>query len=447
MVMKAEALLRRNPSPSRSQVTSALAGNLCRCTGYVKIIDGVLLAAAARQGTPLPETDGSGRVGTRAARYQGRELALGDKPYINDLTMPGMLHGALRFSDHPRARIVSVDTSRATAYPGVVAVLVAADVPGDRTQGELTKDWVQIYGAGETTRYVGDVLAMVAAETRVAARAAAELVDVEYEVLEPVTDPFAAMAPEAPRLHPHYPGNVLSLSQVKRGDVDGALAGAAHVVTETFQTQWIEHAFLEPESALAYPDADGGLHFYTQGQGIWSDRRQVAGLLGLPEDKVRATLVSNGGAFGAKEDLNVQGHAALLAWHTRRPVKLTLSRAESLRFHVKRHPLTMTYTVGCDAAGRLLGLRARIVGDTGAYASVGDKVLERASGHACGGVPVPGGRRGGSRGLHEQRPVRRDAGLRRQPGQLRRGGNAGPARGTGRHRRLGHQVAERGRDR
>jgi selenium-dependent xanthine dehydrogenase len=389
MIMKAESLLHRNPSPTRAQVAGALAGNLCRCTGYVKIIDGVLLAAAAKQGAPIPKTDGSGRVGSRAARYQGRELALGDKPYINDLTMPGMLHGALRFSDHPRARVVSIDTSRAMAYPGVAAVLGAADVPGDRTQGELTRDWVQIYAAGETIRYVGDVLAIVAAETRAAARAAAALVDVEYEVLEPVTDPFAAMAPGTPQLHPRFPGNVLSLSQVKRGDVDNALAGAAHTVTETFQTQWIEHAFLEPESALAYPDGDGGLHFYTQGQGIWSDRRQVASLLGLPEDRVRATLVSNGGAFGAKEDLNVQGHAALLAWHTGRPVKLTLSRAESLRFHVKRHPLTMTYTIGCDAEGRLLGLRARIVGDTGAYASVGDKVLERASGHACGGYRFP----------------------------------------------------------
>ena len=389
MVMKAESLLRRNPNPARAQVTSALAGNLCRCTGYVKIIDGVLLAASARRGTPLPQSDGSGRVGTRAARYQGHELALGDKPYINDLTMPGMLHGALRFSDHPRARILSVRTDQAAAYPGVTAILVAADVPGDRVQGELTQDWVQIYAVGETTRYVGDVLAIVAAETRTAARAAAELVDVEYEVLEPVTDPFAAMTPGAPQLHPRSPGNVLSLSQVKRGDVDSALADAAHIVTETFQTQWIEHAFLEPESALAYPDGDGGLHFYTQGQGIWSDRRQVASLLGLPEGKVRATLVSNGGAFGAKEDLNVQGHAALLAWHTGRPVKLTLSRAESLRFHVKRHPLTMTYTVGCDEQGRLLGLRARIVGDTGAYASVGDKVLERAAGHACGGYRVP----------------------------------------------------------
>ena len=388
VVMKAESLLHKTPSPTRSQVMGALAGNLCRCTGYVKIADAVLLAAAAKQGAPIPKPDRTGRVGARTARYQGRDLALGDKPYINDMSMPGMLHGALRFSDHPRARIVSIDVTRARAHPGVAAVLTAADVPGERTQGELTLDWVQIYAPGETTRYVGDVLALVAAETRAAARAAAALVDVTYEPLEPVTGPLAAMEPGAPQLHPRFPGNVLSVSEVKRGDVDAALADAAHVVTETFATQRIEHAFLEPESALAYPDG-GGLHFYTQGQGIWSDRRQVAGLLGLPEEKVRATLLSSGGAFGAKEDLNVQGHAALLAWRTGRPVKLTLSRAESMRFHVKRHPLTMTYTVGCDAEGRLLGLRARIVGDTGAYASVGDKVLERAAGHACGGYKFP----------------------------------------------------------
>ncbi|HEY7433146.1 MAG TPA: selenium-dependent xanthine dehydrogenase [Streptosporangiaceae bacterium] len=384
VIMKAEALLHRNPEPSREQVTGALAGNLCRCTGYTKIIDAIMLAAAAKRGQPLPEIDHSGRVGSRTARYQGTELALGDKPYVNDMTMPGMLHGALRFADHPRARILAVDTSRARAAPGVVAVLTATDVPGNRVQGELTQDWVQLCAEGEITRYVGDVLAVVAARTRAQARAAAALVDVEYEVLEPLTDPFQALDPAAPQLHGHAPGNVLSLSEVKRGDVDAALAGAAHVLTETFQTQRIEHAFLEPESALAYPDGDGGVHFYTQGQGIWSDRRQVAGLLGLPEDKVRATLVASGGAFGAKEDLNVQGHAALLAMHAGRPVKLTLSRPESLLFHVKRHPLTMTYTVGCDSEGRLLGLRARIVGDTGAYASVGDKVLERAAGHAAG---------------------------------------------------------------
>ena len=389
IVMKAESLLRKAPNPTRLQVAAALAGNLCRCTGYLKIVDAILLAAAAKRGIPLPEADVSGRVGSPTARYEGGALALGDKPYINDMSMPRMLHGAVRFSDHPRAKIVSVDTTRAEAHPGVVAVLTADDVPGNRIQGELTQDWVQLCAAGDTTRYVGDVLALVAAETRSAAREAAALVDVEYEVLEPVTDPVAAMTPGAPQLHPHAPGNVLSVSEVKRGDVNAALATAAHVVTETFHTQRIEHAFLEPEAALAYPAGSGGVRFYTQGQGIWSDRRQVAGLLGLREDKVRATLVSSGGAFGAKEDLNVQGHAALLAWHTGRPVKLTLSRAESMRFHVKRHPFTMTYTIGCDARGRLLGLRARIVGDTGAYASVGDKVLERAAGHACGAYRFP----------------------------------------------------------
>lgn len=388
ILMKAEVLLAKTPEPARAEVASALAGNLCRCTGYVKIIDAIMLAAGARRGTPLPDIDNSGRVGRPTARYQGRELALGDKPYINDMTMPGMLHGAIRFADHPRATVRAVSTARARAHPGVLAVLTAGDVPGNRVQGEITKDWPQLVAAGETTRYVGDVIALVAARTRAAAREAAALVEVSYEVLEPVTSPTQAMAGGAPQLHAHAPGNVLSVSQIKRGDVDAALAGAAHVVTETFQTQFIEHAFLEPESSLAYP-ADGGVHFYTQGQGIWSERRQVASLLGVPEDTVRATLVSAGGAFGAKEDLGVQGHASLLAARTGRPVKLTLSRAESMRFHVKRHPLTLTYTVGCDSDGRLLGLRARIVGDTGAYASVGDKVLERAAGHACGVYKFP----------------------------------------------------------
>ncbi len=387
--MKAEVLLAKNPQPSREQVASALAGNLCRCTGYVKIIDAIMLAAGVQRGEPLPHIDNSGRVGSPTARYQGRELALGDKPYINDMTMPGMVHGAIRFADHPRAVVRAIDTSAALAHPGVLAVLTAGDVPGERVQGEITQDWPQLVATGETTRYVGDVIALVAAQDRAAARQAAALVEVSYDVLEPVTSPADAMAPGAPQLHSHAPGNVLSVSEIKRGDVDAALERAEHVLTETFQTQFIEHAFLEPESSLAYPTDGGGVHFYSQGQGIWSDRRQVASLLGLPQDKVLATLVSSGGAFGAKEDLGVQGHAALLACHTGRPVKLTLSRAESMRFHVKRHPLTLTYSVGCDRGGHLLGLRAHIVGDTGAYASVGDKVLERATGHACGVYKFP----------------------------------------------------------
>ena len=387
IVMKAEGLLGRNPDPSRDEVAHALTGNLCRCTGYVKIIDAVLLAAAARRGQPIPAIDGSGRVGSRTARYRGVALALGDKPYVNDLSAAGMLHGAMRYSDHPRAKVLRIDVSRALAYPGVEAVLTARDVRGERTQGGIVQDWPQFIAEGETTAYVGDVLAVVAAGTRHAAREAAKLVEVEYEVLPPVTDPFDALQDGAPRLHPG--GNELSVTNVKRGDVDAALAAATHVATETFRTQFIEHAFLEPESALAVPQEDGTLEVFSQGQGVWDDRRQIASFLGEPEDRVRVTMVACGGAFGAKEDLNVQCHAALLARVTGRPARITLSRAESLRFHVKRHPIVMEYTVGCDADGHLLAVRARMVGDTGAYASVGAKVLERAAGHACGTYKVP----------------------------------------------------------
>ena len=387
IVMKAEAMLERNPTPSREEVAKGLAGNLCRCTGYVKILDAILLAAGARRGEPLPEIDMSGRVGSRTARYQGYELALGDKPYINDMRVEGMLHAAVRLSDHPRARIRSIDTSKAEAHPGVVAIATGKDVPGERVQGLITKDWRQFVVEDEITNYVGDILAVVAAETRYQAREAAALIEIDYEVLEPVTDPFRAMQDDAPAIHPG--GNVLSVSKVDRGDVDTALENASYVVSETFRTQHIEHAFLEPESCLSVPGEDGGIHLYSQGQGVWEDRNQVASFLGLPTDKVRVTQVSNGGAFGAKEDLNVQCHASLLALITRRPVLLTLSRAESIRFHPKRHPITMEYTAGCDAEGRLVAVRARMVGDTGAYASVGDKVLERAAGHACGPYLVP----------------------------------------------------------
>jgi xanthine dehydrogenase molybdenum-binding subunit len=283
--------------------------------------------------------------------------------------------------------VIRIDTSAAAAHPGVVSVATWRDVPGQRIQGLIKKDWRMFVAEGEVTSYVGDALAIVAAESREAARDAAALIEVEYEVLEPITDPFGSLAHGAPELHEG--GNVLSTSTIVRGDVDAALAGAAHVATETFRTQFIEHAFLEPESSLAVPSEDGGVHVYTQGQGVWDDRDQVASFLDLPKEKVRATLVSNGGAFGAKEDLNVQPHAALLASMTGRPVRITLSRKESLAFHAKRHPIAMEYTAGCDEEGHLVAVRCRMVGDTGAYASVGDKVLERAAGHACSAYKVP----------------------------------------------------------
>ncbi len=432
IVMKAEALLRRVPDPSAEEVARALAGNLCRCTGYTKVVEAIRSAAAARRGATAepdrpPEPGGpitggatpggagaggampggriAGGVGMRAERYQARELALGEQPFVADMRAPGMLHGALRFSDHPRAVVRRIDLARARALPGVVAVVTAADVPGKRRQGLIVDDWPLFVAEGETTHYVGDVIAAVAAESRTIARRAAALVDVEYEVLKPLTDPFEALAPGAPALHPG--GNVVERSVVARGDVDAALSTAAHVVTESFRTATIEHAFLEPESCLVVPavgevppdevppgeptptEAHPRLRVYSQGQGAWEDRRQIASFLDLPERDVRVTQVSTGGAFGGKEDLNVQGQAALLALGAGRPVLLALSRRESLRFHVKRHAFWMTYTVACDADGRLAAVRARIVGDNGAYASVGGKVLERAAGHACGAYRVP----------------------------------------------------------
>ncbi len=392
IVMKSEALLSRTAEPTREEIARALAGNLCRCTGYVKIIDAIAAVAETRRdAAPAAGPDPAGEgIGERAGRYEGLSLALGEQPFVADLTVPGMVHGAIRFADHPRAIVRRIDTSRAAAHPGVLAVVTWRDVPGERVQGLLERDWPLLVAEGETTRYVGDVLAAVAATTRHAAREAAALIEVDYDVLEPVTDPVAALAPDAPSIHPS--GNLLARCAIGRGDVPSALAGAAHVVTETFETQRIEHAFLEPEAALAVPGGGAGkpaMHVHAQGQGAWEDRRQIASILGLPEAEVRVTQVPTGGAFGGKEDLGVQGHAALLAHVTGMPVLVALSRRESLRFHPKRHPLSMTYSVGCDEDGRLLAVRARIVGDSGAYASVGAKVLERAAGHACGAYRVP----------------------------------------------------------
>ncbi|HEY6960267.1 MAG TPA: selenium-dependent xanthine dehydrogenase [Gaiellaceae bacterium] len=376
IVMKTEGLLGKNPVPTRDDVAQALKGNLCRCTGYVKIVDAVLRVAAERRGEAVTEPAAGDGVGARAIRYRADELALGDKEFVADMVVPGMLHAAVRFSDHPRARIVAIDASRAEALPGVVRVVTRADVPGRNELGTIVQDWPQYVGIGDETGYIGDVVAAVAADTRAIARHAVELIDVEYEVLDPVVDPFDPRA------------RVFSKSEVKRGDVDEALAGAAHVVSRKFRTQHIEHAFLEPEAALAVPVGEG-LHVYSQGQGVWDDKRQIAQLLAIDDDKVRVTQVSSGGGFGGKEDISVQSHASLLAWKAQQPVLLVLSRKESLRMHPKRHPMWLDYTAGCDADGKLLAVRARIVGDTGAYASVGDKVLERAAGHACSAYEVP----------------------------------------------------------
>ncbi len=384
IVMRTVALLGRHKETTRDDAARHLGAHLCRCTGYVKILDAVESLAAGE--TPVAITEGG--VGGRGVKYEGQELSLGDRGFIDDMEPEGCLHGAVVLSEHARADIMAIDPADALAMPGVVAVLTADDVPGELRSGLIHKDWPAFIPVGGRTSYLGDVVALVVADTRAQARAATSAVSVTYDVHEPLTDPAAALASDEDAVWT-LSGNELSRSTYVRGDVDEALARSAHVARQTFQTQRIDHAFLEPESTLAVPSigADGStesLYVYSGGQGVWDDRNDIARMLDVSTDQVTVELVSNGGAFGGKEDMSNQGQTALAAWLLGRPVKTTFSREESFLVHTKRHPIRMEYEVGCDADGRLLAVKARMIGDSGPYASVGMKVLERAAGHASG---------------------------------------------------------------
>ena len=386
ILIRTKSLVDRKGSElTREEASRHLGGHLCRCTGYTKILDAV---EALAQGE-MPEAEVPGGVGSRGIKYEARELALGDRDYIDDLRPEGLLHAALHLSEHARADIVRIDTAAAEAIDGVVAVFTGADVPGEMRVGIIHTDWPVFIPEGGRTSYVGDVLAIVVAEDRATARRAAEAIQVTYEVHTPITDPVAAVTNGCDDAVWELDGNVLSRSVYARGDVDAALAASAHTIHEVFQTQRIEHAFLEPESTLAVPTDDGGLHVYSGGQGVWDDRDQMASVLGIDPQKITVELVSNGGAFGGKEDMANQAQTALAAWLLGRPVLCTVSREESLRMHPKRHPIRIEMWAGCDADGKLTALKARMVGDSGPYASVGMKVLERAAGHASGPYTLP----------------------------------------------------------
>ena len=384
ILVRTKALIdRKGTKLTREEASRHLGAHLCRCTGYTKILDAVESLAAGE----VPVVEPRGGIGTSGLRYEACALSLGDRPFIDDMAPPGLLHATVRLADYARADVVAIDTTAAEAVEGVERVLTAADVTGELRVGLIHQDWPVFIPEGGRTSYLGDVLALVVAVDRETARRAAGLVEVEYAPLKPFNDPVVAARSDENAVW-GLDGNVLSVSAYARGDVEEALARSAHVVDQVFQTQRIEHAFLEPESTLAVP-TDDGLHVYSGGQGVWDDRDQIARVLGIDPERITVELVSNGGAFGGKEDLSNQAQTALAAWLTGRPVRCTLSREESLLLHSKRHPIRMAYRAGCDADGRLTALWARMIGDSGPYASVGMKVLERAAGHACGPYEVP----------------------------------------------------------
>ena len=384
MVMAGKALIDKNPDPTEDEIKNAIRGNICRCTGYKKIIEGIELAAAILRGEAQIEDDlEKGEeygVGSRAFRLDVREKVLGYGEYPDDVEMENMVYASAVRSQYPRARVLEIDCSQARALPGVLAVLTADDVPNNKV-GHLQQDWDVMIAKGDITRCVGDAICLVVAENRNILKEAKELVRVEYEVLEPVRSVWEAMAENAPRLHEN--GNLCQSRHVTRGDAKKALAESKYVVTQHYKTPFTEHAFLEPECAVAFPYKNG-VKVYSSDQGVYDTRKEISIMLGWEAERVVVENKLVGGGFGGKEDVSAQHIAALAALKVNRPVKVVFSRQESINFHPKRHAMEGTFTLGCDENGMFTGLDCEIYFDTGAYASLCGPVLERACTHSVG---------------------------------------------------------------
>src|SRR6266850_1856155 len=432
IVVRAAALIQQGKTDDREAISKALDGHICRCTGYGRIVDAIQTAGEAmRNGGTLPaeprrhsffgeefglhrnpafefasakghaprvpsghpERQSRGGIGESHARIGGIEQVLGERPYVDDMRAPGMLHGAMVLSEHPRARVLAIHTEAAAASPGVERIFTARDVPGERGTGLAVPDLPLFVAVGETTCGVGDFLAMVVADTQFHARQAASTITVDYHVLEPITDPLKAFEPDSPRVHSDdafrpAPNIIETPTKFGRGDVEAAFRTAAHVIEATFRTQPVDIAFLEPESCLAYPQG-GGIKVHSESQGSVFDQKAIARVLNIPEADVEIQLAASGGAFGAKEELSIQAQTAMAAYLLGRPVKTTLTRDQSTQHHVKRHPMILQYKVAADAEGHLLAVKARIIGDAGGYAGTSGKCLLRAACHSCGPYRVP----------------------------------------------------------
>lgn len=386
MVVAAKSLFLKTLNPTREEVKKALVGNICRCTGYVKIEEAILLAAKLfREKLEIPAVECAGLVGTHVHRVDGVVKTLGTAKYAEDYKIDGIYYGSAVRTKYPRAKVLSIDYSEALKLEGVLGVLTAEDVPGKNNIGhlEFISDWDALIPVGGITRYIGDAVALVAAKDKKTLEEAKKLVKVEYEELEGLFTIEEAMADGAPLIH-SKPNNVLVREVLKRGDYEGALLNSKYKVTNVYETPATEHAYLEPESALAMPDGNGGIEIHTSSQSVYDEQREIARLLGLERDQVRVKSAYVGGGFGGKEDMSVQHHAALLAYVLKKPVQVTLSRQESINVSTKRHPMKIEMTTCCDENGILTGMKCKIYADTGAYASLGGPVLQRACTHAAG---------------------------------------------------------------
>ncbi|MDL2311118.1 selenium-dependent xanthine dehydrogenase, partial [Peptostreptococcaceae bacterium OttesenSCG-928-C18] len=383
MVISGKALIDANPNPTEEEIKKAIRGNICRCTGYKKIIEGIELAAAILRGEKKIDDLEKGEeygVGVGAFRTDVREKVLGTGEYCDDVVMEGMTYGSAVRSKHPRAKVVDIDLSKALEVPGVIDILTAEDVPNNKV-GHIQQDWDVFIAKGDITRSLGDAICLVVAETEEAMLKAKAMVKVEYEVLDPVRSIKEAMAEDAPKVHSN--GNLCQQRHVTRGDAKKALAESKYTVTQSYSTPFTEHAFLEPECAIAFPYKDG-VKVYTSDQGVYDTRKEISIMFGWEEDRIVVENKLVGGGFGGKEDVSIQHLACLAANKLQKTVKVKLTRQESLNFHPKRHAMEGTFTLGCDENGIFTALDCDIYFDTGAYASLCGPVLERACTHSVG---------------------------------------------------------------
>jgi CO/xanthine dehydrogenase Mo-binding subunit/aerobic-type carbon monoxide dehydrogenase small subunit (CoxS/CutS family) len=393
-IMTAYALLNRNPNPSQQDIRVALKDTLCRCAGYPAIENAILAAARAlRTGEPvspphIPDSIHSRAVvGHNQIRPDAVEKVTGKAVYTDDLEFEGMLYAKVRRAQVPHGLLRKLDISKAKASKGVAAVLTAEDIPGEHNHGLVIYDWPVMVGIGERVRYVGDALAIVAAETQEIAEQVASLIEAEFDLQPVISDPVQAHRQDVPQIHAN--GNLLKHIKVRKGDMEKGFAESDVILEHTFHTPITEHAFLEPECSIAVPTSNGRMEIYVGSQIPYQDRTQVARVMGWPEERVRIIGQLMGGGFGGKEDIAGQIHAAMLANVTQRPVKLLFDRHESLLTHPKRHATQIRVKVGAKKNGKLVAVESELYGDTGAYASLGEKVMTRATTHSAGPYDIP----------------------------------------------------------